>query len=93
MRMISHGMWPLPACLPSAERRFPGPDADFAANHFNLAISYKNVAHIADAEDNVLEAVTLRRRAYAVSLKALGSDQPRTKADAAMPRRYEPVEP
>jgi len=31
MRMISQVMWPLPACLPTAEGRFLRPDADFAA--------------------------------------------------------------
>jgi len=31
MRMTAQVMWPLPACLPTAEGRFPRPDADFAA--------------------------------------------------------------
>jgi len=86
-------MWPLPECLPRAERRFRRPDSHFAADHLTFATRYNNHAHIVVAQGHIPEAVTLWRRAYAICLKALGPDHPYTKDDAAMLRKYDPPGP
>lgn len=41
VRTLGHAKWPLPECPPMAERRFPRPDADFAAymNNYYEAVS------------------------------------------------------
>jgi len=53
MRMISHGMWPVPECLSMAERRFPRPDADFAAcmnNYYAAAEKFWSVQGFDESE-------------------------------------------
>jgi len=64
-----------------------------STNQEEVRLSYSNLAHIAIAEGNIPEAVTLWRRAYAICLKALGPDHPYTKDDAAILRKYDPPGP
>jgi len=53
MRPLGHVMWPHPACLPRAERRFPRPDADFAAymnNYYAAAAKFWSVQRFDESE-------------------------------------------
>jgi tetratricopeptide (TPR) repeat protein len=65
----------------------------FDRDHPNLATNYSNLAHLCVVEGNIPEAVAQWRKAYTISLQALGPDHAFTEDVAAALRKYSPPGP